>query len=410
MSRIRILMFPAYFGLPSHFIPLVKLYQRLPPDEYEVAFFLPRLSPEEMAAQRMKGFNTNAQYYYSDDFISHFDIPLLGLKQRYGVMNELAAYTRFKPDLIIDDSSLTTTLARQFVRLPRLAIARSGVFGDPSTPPRYPHSLSASVSTLRVPPPLNFELPQSLDGYFEAEAHIVPATRALEPMPGLPDGGSRAFYSGPLMLDEREERLFYTSSLERFLEANQGGCIVYVTFGIDASRNPHSEVWNCMRDLLRRGFAIITNMRPVEQQAAASEWLPEERYFYSDALPLHCLCSRADLIVHICGSATYHYPILHGKPAITIGTQSRDREEVAQRLCARGYSLHLPAPAESDSFHELFADALNCYESARFPFDTGLAARLSALRSEIETTAASFDINAAIETALEAAPAPRSVV
>ncbi len=403
MSKTRILMVPYFFGLPSHFIPLVKLYQRLPRDRYEVAFFLPRRSLEDLAANKIKDFNAKARYYYSEEFLSRFQLPMLDLNQRFGVIGELAACNRFQPDLIIDDSNLSTALARRIQWRPRLAIARTGVFGDPSRASGYPHSLVSMIDKLYVPPGLHFDMPQSVDAYFEAEAHIIPATRSLEPLPGLPQGGHRAFYSGPLILDEREESLFHSPSLEGFLEANRGRRVAYVTFGIDASKQPHSKVWECLRDLLRRGFAIVTNMTPAEPLVDASELFQQRNYFHSAALPMHYVCSRADLIVHICGSAAYHYPILHGKPAITIGTQCRDREEVARTLCERGLSYHLQAPAETEAFTERFAEALDLHETGRFPFDEGLRGRLEAHRLEMQSAGASFSLDTAIEAALSAA-------
>lgn len=401
MSRPRILFLMPFFGFPSHFIPLVKLYQRLPRSKYDVAFFLPRLSPAQFEAQQARGMNPDVAFYYSRQFLEHFDLPLLDLEQRFSVVDELAAYRKFSPDLIVDDSSLTTALARQVQWLPRLAIARAGVYGDPATPVRYSHSLTPMIEALHVAP---FERPSSIDGYFEAEAHIVPATRALQRLPGLPDGGSRAFYCGPLMLDEREEMLLHSAPLAQFMEANRGRRIAYVTFGVDASRNPHAPVLECMRELLHRGFAVITNMRLGEPPISAPQF-PRERYYYSNALPMHYVCSRASLVVHVAGSAAYHYPLLHDKRAITVGTRCRDREDVAQTLAALGLSLHLPAPAETPTFLAQFVAALDTFEGNGFPFDAGLTERLAAQRLDIEATAARFDIDAAIETALCARPA-----
>jgi hypothetical protein len=403
MNAPRILLLTPYFGFPSHFIPLVKLYQKMAGSQYELAFLLPSISPTDVESQRPKGFNEKAQYYYGGEFLSRFDLPVLDLKQQFSVRHELAAYRKFAPDLIVDDSNLTTALARQIRWRPRLAIARNGVFGDSGKVATYRHSLESIVDTLTVPPRSTFVLPQSLDGYFEAEAHIVPAIRSLEPMPGLPESGTRAFYSGPLLLDEREEGFLHCEALSQFFESNRGRRIAYMTFGIDASRDPHSRVWGCFIELLRRDFAVVTNLTPPKHILDAEEF-SHGRYFQSNAVPMHYVCSRANLIVHVCGSATYHYAIIHGRPAITIGTQCRDREEVAQMLCNRRLSYHLPAPTETGAFREMFVEALNLYESGRFPFDEALQSRLSAAHLEIERTAALFDINAAIDTALSAAP------
>jgi len=407
VNRIRVLFLPPYFGFPSHFIPLVKLYQRMSAARYDVAFVLPRLTPEEITARKSYGFE-QGRYYYEPEFLARFELPVLDLKQQFSVVAELAAYRKFSPDLIIDDSNLTTALARQIRRLPRLTIARTGVFGGASTPV-HGHSLASVVGTLSLPPRSTLVLPQSIDGYFEAEAHIVPASPLLEPLPGLRALGTRSFYCGPLILDQDEERLFDTAPLSAFLAANRGRKIVYLTLGIGASRNPHPSAWECLRELLAQDWAIVTNMMPADYAGETECPYPHDGCFYSPALPLHFVCSRADLIIHVCGSATYHYPILHRKPAITIGTQCRDREEVARRLCARGLSYHLPAPTETAAFQTNFTEALGLYAAARFPFDAALPARLETMRLEIESTAARFDIDAAIDSALSAAPCVHSV-
>ncbi len=403
MTRTRILFLPCFFGMPSHFIPLVKLYQRLPKGRYDVAFFLPRMSPKDIAAQTAAGFNQAAAYYYSDEFLSHFDVPTIDLEQRFGVVNELAAYRKFSPDLIVDDSSLTTALARRIQWRPRLAIARTGVFGSAAAqgPGRYPHSLSAMLEMYRVPPPFRFEVPRSIDAYFEAEAHIIPGVRSLESLPGLPDEGRRAFYSGPLTLDEREETIFHSGPLSKFIEAVRGRRIAYVTLGVDAAKSPHAGIGRCLRELLRRDFAVVTNVEIA---------LQHEYCFHSKAVPMHDLCSRASLIVHVAGSATYHYPILHGKPAITLGTHCRDREQIAWTLCARGLSQHIPAPATAEACYEFFVDALDRFESSRAPFDAELASRLSACRLEMADASARFDLDAAIEAALAQGEAHRAVM
>jgi UDP:flavonoid glycosyltransferase YjiC (YdhE family) len=410
VNKIRVLFLPPYFGFPSHFIPLVKLYQRMSDARYDVAFVLPRLTPEEITAQKSYGFE-QARYYYDPEFLARFELPVLDVKQQFSAVTELAAYRKFAPDLIVDDSNLTTALARQIRRLPRLTIARTGIFDGSPGPHAYAHSLSSVISTLRPLAGSTFVLPNSIDSYFEAEAHLVPATPLLEPMPGLRGLRTRSFYCGPLLLDEEEEKVFasHEHGLVDFFRVNRERKIAYVTFGIGASRNPHSSVWGCLHELLGRGWAVVTNMMPTEHTENGARSYPRENCFFSRALPMHFVCSRVDLVIHVCGSATYHYPILHRKPAITIGTQCRDREDVAQRLCALGLSHHLPAPGETADFQKLFVDALDRYESNDFPFDAALRTRLEATCLEIESTAARFDIDAAIDAALSAAaPAARS--
>lgn len=405
MSKIRVLFLPPFFGFPSHFIPLVKLYQQLAADDYEAGFLLPRSAPEDIAALRKSGLDESLCYYYSREFLASFNVPVIGVRQQFSVVSELAAYKEFAPDVLIDDSNPITALARQAARIPRLTIARNGIFSHADTPSRYRHSLDTIMATLREPGRSIFSLPGSLDGYFEAEAHVIPATRSIESLAGLPTAGTSAYHCGPLLLDAEEERRFYSDELQQFFEANRGRRVVYVTFGVDASRNPHSRVWDCVRELERRDFAVITNLKIEAQAGCCARRQRRDRYVCVDALPMHYVCSRVSLVVHVCGSATYHYPILHGCAAITVGTQCRDRETTARTLCARGLSQHVPAPDESDEFSELFTQALDRYEAGRFPFDEALAQRMSSAREDMARTAAQFRIEAAIHAALERAPA-----
>lgn len=396
MSRTRILFLPCFFGVPSHFIPLVKLYQRLPKDQYEVAFVRP-----DMSAGQIGTHNPGAAYYYSDEFLSHFDIPVLPLKQRFGVMNELAAYARFAPDLIIDDTNLTTALARQLKWYPRLTIARTGFFGVTPAVAPYPYGTSALIDLYQVPAPFRNRMPATVDGYFEAEGYVVPGVRSLEYVPDLTNRDLPVFFSGPLLMDAQEELVLLSDPLEQFLHANRDRRIAYLTLGIDASKNPHSQVLESLHELLRRDFAVITNVKSPQP-------LADGRYFHTSTVPMHYVCSRASLIVHVSGSATYHYPILHAKPAITIGTQIREREEIAQTLCRRGLSLHLPAPAEAEDFPSLFAAALDRLDQGSHPFDADLGERLNAHRLEIETALELFDLGAVIEATIARGKASRA--
>lgn len=403
----RILFIPAYFGLPSHFVPLVKLYQRLSNTKHEMSFLLPNLSAAEISAQRAKGFSDKSKFYYSQQFLSSFDIPVLDMRQHFSVISVLTACKKFAPHLVIDDSSLTVALARQARAFRRIAVVRHGVFCGSSEGEVFAHSLQNFVDTLRTPPAFPFSLPESIDGYFEADAHVIPATRSLEPIPGLPLEGKRAFYAGPLVLDAHEEQIFHSDALATFLQANSRRRIAYVTFGSDASKDPHSKIWELMRELLRREFVIITNMKLAGELDDSSQPLDDSCYFYSDAVPMHYVCARSSLVVHVCGSATYHYPILHGKPAITIGTRCRDREGVARTLCSRGLAHHIPAPQEAPKFSEMCSDALDLFSTGRFPFDESLRERLDAARAEIAATSAQFSMEDAVEASL-AAPSPSS--
>jgi UDP:flavonoid glycosyltransferase YjiC (YdhE family) len=114
---------------------------------------------------------------------------------------------------------------------------------------------------------------------------------------------------------------------------------------------------------------------------------------------MHLVSSHVDLMVHQCGSGTYHYPLLHNVPAITIGTQCYDREEVAVRLEELGASTHIPSPAECDDFVERFKRTV-----AEHLGESGARLQerrecLSRLKNEIEQTVAAFDFEGLLDRA-----------
>jgi UDP:flavonoid glycosyltransferase YjiC (YdhE family) len=401
VAGIRILFLPPFFGYPSHFIPLVKLYQQLSRHHQEVAFLLPQLSPRDITALGEKGFNLSAGYYYSNEFLSSFDLPVLEIKQQFSVFSELAAYTKFQPTLIVDDTNLTTYIARQVRHIPRITIVRSGVFND-DKPQRYRHSLEPLISKFLFQGSIPFKKPPQLEDFFQAEAFVVPGSNLIENVHIPHHASERTFSAGPLILNEREELQFHSNELESFVNANRDRKIVYVTFGVDPTTSASPALLECVKGLIRREYSIVTNFRPIASVNLLPDCpVPQNRYFYSTAIPMHYVCERADLVIHVCGSATYHYPIMHGKPAITIGTQTRDRENVAQHLCAHGLSHHVPAPTENTDFISQFESAIQLYETGAYPFDHLLPYRLAKLREELKDTAARFSFDRVIESALE---------
>jgi UDP:flavonoid glycosyltransferase YjiC (YdhE family) len=405
MNKIRILFVPCFFGMPSHFIPLLKLYQQLDPTTHEAAFFLTRLSEAELESATAKRIMPNAKYYYGGEFYSHFDIPILERERRYTVMSELAAYKKFRPDVVIDDCSFTTALARQVASVPRLTMLRAGYLTPHAARLRgMRHGLDVMTNGLADVAPYGFTLPAELPGYFDAEAYLVPALMSIERIGAPPDAQRRCYYSGPLVLDEREEAIFHSESLARFMEANEGRRIAYVTFGVAAVRDVHPVVEECFEYLFDMGFAVVSNVPLDERRNPESSEALRRRYFQSEVLPMHFLCSRAHLIIHVSGCAAYHYPIIHGKPAITIGTQSLDREVTARVLAMLGLSQHLAAPEATTDFVQRFRGAIDNFMAGRFPFDEGLSERLQMQKEEIELTRTSFDVDQVIVTTLAAGP------
>jgi hypothetical protein len=219
---------------------------------------------------------------------------------------------------------------------------------------------------------------------------------------GLRDDPSYHF-AGPLLLDDLFIRQFGElrpgsldvnslrrfEPLEAFFEKQRGRRVVYLTFGTMARAS--SPIFECVRHLLDGGAAVVSSVRPEGLTGRQ-----EEAYYYGGYLPMHYVCSKVDLMIHQCGSGTYHYPILHGVPAITVGTRCFDREHVALRLAQRGVSVHLPAPDECEDFVTLFKEAVGRYFDPSGEFMEEKKRRLAALNEEIRETSAAFDFESVL--------------
>ena len=401
MSRRRILFIPAFLGTPSHFIPLAKLYQRLDLARYEAAFLLPRMSPEWLRRSDMERYLPRAEYYYCGEFYSHFDIPVLPVRRAYSAASELQAYSMFDPDVIIDDCNLTTALTSQVIRKPRVTLLRAGTF--PICAARESglrNTLNDMIETIRIPPGSPLTKPTAVGDFFHADAYIVPGIDSIEPGHPSPADRPRTFFSGPLILDDQEEHIFHSAELARFLEDNRELRIAYVSFGVDPSRGFDSRLIECFRYLIDAGFAVLTNMPLPKVGGEDLLAAAGQRLLVSSTVPLHQVTSRADLVIHVAGSAMYHYPLLHLTPAITVGTRALDRETIARTLESLGLSLHLPAPSETEGFATLFTDAIDRFGRGQYPFDAGLPGRLRTYQQQITRTTSEFDLSQVIETAL----------
>lgn len=112
--------------------------------------------------------------------------------------------------------------------------------------------------------------------------------------------------------------------------------------------------------------------------------------------PLNHICSKIDLIIHQCGSGIYHYPLLHRKPAITLGTQCYDREDIAIRLQQLGVSRHVPSSNDDKNYLKIFAESLQLFEKEKICDYT----QLNMLNEEIYQTMLEFDAEEMIKFTL----------
>lgn len=388
---MRVLFVPFYKGNIAHHIPLLALEKMLAETPAETAFML---RADMQPLFRSLGANV-------------LDIPHEGFR------SEMKAYAEFSPDVVVDDYNfLSTSFATQLAGVPRVTIQRTGIF--PGSKPRNANhrdsgwDLDLVVKAIPALSDLGLPQPQSPSDLFDARIKIVPGIRLIELLPPPLEDDPTYVFSGPLLADDLlitqigrsgwkdfkigPSRDF--SSLKMFLDKNRRRKIVYVTVGTLA--DAHGVLLDCMRWLLETGFAIISSVRLREDRAAQSE-----SYYYAPYLPMHFVCSNADLMIHHCGSGTYHYPILHELAMITVGTMSYDRDDVAERLQELGATVHLPAPDENPEFMQAFKAAIGNYFESSGDFRRRKVESLSRLNKEVQRTASEFHFAEVLSRAID---------
>jgi UDP:flavonoid glycosyltransferase YjiC (YdhE family) len=390
MPHMRVLFVPFPTAPISHVLPLLALDTMLRDSDIETAFLLPR---------------------GGHPIVSQVTDCVLDIDHQ-GFRTEMEAYAKFAPDVVVDDASPTTLHAARLTNTPRVAIQRTGMF--PGTVPRHAHhrhSMGLQVDQMADVTFMGLEQPKSFADLFEARIKIVPGIRTIEALPPAVRDDPSYVFAGPLIMpDYMVDQVGYLDSARRapagvefkslnpvleFLARQRGHQKVYLTFGSVARAMP--VIFDCIRWLLDQGIAVVTSVKVDELTDRQ-----RELYYHAVYLPLHLVCSNIDLAIHHCGSATYHYPILHNVPAITIGTLCYDRDDVAARLEELGASEHIPSPEECPDFAERFRAAVERY------FDTATGVRrrrteqVARLRQEIAATQAAFDFEDVLESALSA--------
>lgn len=394
---MRVLFIPQAEGGPAHIIPLMALNAMLKRPVFETAFLVPR---------------------FIHKFLRQFGANVLDVDQQgwdtNGFRSELRAYKLFSPDVVVDDASLTTLFATAFSKVPRVAIQRTGIF--PNYRPRnseHRHSMNAiDLSKLADVTFLGIRQPTAFTDLFDGECKIVPGIRSIEVLPAELQSDPSYVYSGPLLMDDYlMEKVglqdLWTSddcldinncndfgSLERFFAANKNRKVVYATFGTMAKI--YEQVRDCIRFLLDSDIAVVTTIKVPELTPQQ-----QELYYYARYLPMHVVCSHVDLVVHQCGSATYHYPLMHQRPSITIGTRCYDRDDVAWRLRELGVSVHLPAPEECADFVATFKDHVHALLNESGDAALRRKEKLAALNDEINQTVAAFNFEQLLHSVLE---------
>lgn len=389
---MKVLFVPYCGGVISHEIPLVALDRMLSKTSIETAFLA---SP-----------------------VSHRILRELGSKVleigHVGFRTEMAAYGKFAPDVVVDDGSYTTGIATTMAGLPRVSVMRTGMF---SGGVRRNESHKHSMAIFNQPPPdlsaLGLRQPQSVSELFTGDMKLIPGVESIEVLPQALRADDTYVYTGPLLMDDLLLRhlsgadprsidvasLSKFDSLKEFFERHRERKVAYVTFGTQAK--PNAPLFECIRFLIDSDVAVVSSAKRQDLPPLAESFDAQQRglYYEADYLPMHFVCENADLMIHHCGSGTYHYPLLHLLPTITVGTSRYDRDDVAARLEELGASIHLPAPEECDDFVGDFKEAARkCLEESG-EFVSAMKRNIARLRDELERTSASFDFAGVIERA-----------
>lgn len=380
---MRVLLIPHPLGGVSHLIPLVRLYTRLGRGT-KSAFFLSAATKEHQGEYLREVFG----------------VEILKTSHNYTISSELAAYSEFNPDVVIDDTNLVTAYARQIRPVPRVTVLRTGIF--PNIFPRnqaHTHSMGHTVDQMPNVGDYGFERHSDFRDFFQAEARIVPGIRSIELVDDTLHRDPLCGFSGPLLLDDVD--ILPRAPLEAFLARNRGRRRVYLTYGGTQGRDAPKEVVECIRGMLERDIAVVSN---VDVGRASLLGRFPETYYSVPYLPMNYVCSNVDFVFHHCGSGAYHYPILHGVFSVTLGTQKYDREDVALRLEELGVSKHIPGPSENESFVETFNACVERYLFERH-YDIERSQRMfGQLKTEIRDTESSFDLMALLALAAQTRP------
>jgi UDP:flavonoid glycosyltransferase YjiC (YdhE family) len=393
---MKVLFVPLPEGGAAHLIPLLALNKMLAGTSVETAFLVPG------------SMHT---------FLRQFGVNVLDIDNQLfihnGLRSEMRAYRKFPPDVVVDDANPSTGFATALAHLTRVAIHRTGMF--PGGEPRNKnHRHSMAVSELTNLPDVTFlglEQPQTFTDFFKAQMKIVPGIKSIEVLPSHLLDDSSYVFAGPLLLEDymmgevglahlkdldgslHLDSFMNFEPLQKFFYANRHRRIAYATFGTHA--NASAPMLDALKYLLDKETAVVSSLRIENLSASQSEL-----YYYANYLPMHFVCSNVDIMIHQCGSGTYHYPIMHNLPTITIGTGCHDREDVAMRLEELGVSKHLPGPEERADFYETFKETIK----RLFDDPAGLLPRreenLAALNLEIKETMAAFNFEEVLHTAL----------
>lgn len=361
---MKVLFIP--FHALSHKIPLFVLYKKCFSKRNDVscAFLL-----------------SNSDYRYCDQY----QVPMLDF-------NNIPPYTtidkstwrcffsekekiinKFNPDIIVEDFCFHAMSYCKVNNIPRISIQRTGFFRTSNPAMRNPlHAHSGDKVNIDYKRRCIFRYKQYSEGsevnekeYYLGEyvlsedlsttdvhnpmLKIIPSIPEIERYPNFLNSDS-VLYSGPLLPEDFIDSKFHRD-IEQFFLENRTRKKVLLTMGLIE----HQDTSVFFAILHKMNYAVITTILP-------SYDVNKNHIFYNPFLPLHYISSKVDLIIHHCGSGMYNFPILYQKPAITLGTQCYDREDVANKLQLLGLSGHVPSHIDDSEYVDKFVYYMDEFE------------------------------------------------
>jgi hypothetical protein len=390
---MNILSMPSPVGGHSHLIPLFVLHQRyFKRLAYIQNSFL--VNVENAKLLKAGGVNcVDVNYSFNGDMtVQELGGALLEAEKR--------SYDLLGPSFIVEDNCFTSPLIAERNGVPRISIHRTGFFRSIETPLRKNHHLHSAEKGDQGQKANNLmeflggagqetyrSDPWFLRRYLHARTKIIPGIRSLEILPEGLTNSESYFFSGPLLMKDNPSQVLL-KDLDIFFRKNASRKTAFLTLGLV----DNTSVSSYIDYLMSRGYAVITT---VEHDTTEQDH--KTRIFKNRFLPLDIVSSRVDLIIHQCGSGIYHYPILHQKPSITLGTQCYDREDVAMVLQTKRVSAHVPHPGDDEKHFDIFLKCIEKFEKN----DLSDPETLAELRQEIVQTMLDFDIDKVVAFTLD---------
>jgi UDP:flavonoid glycosyltransferase YjiC (YdhE family) len=396
-------------GVHSHLVPLFVLNQRYFRRMEGICnhFLLPAHLHSKYVQGGISVLPIDFSPFDGEDLaqISRED-PQHQMQQRYAQYTSKIeeAFRLSQPEVVIEDNELLSTLIATRQGIPRISIFRTGLFRSIEKHKRNPahmHSMEKTGmgrgldASLILHPQKKISqlyrkflkttyLRDDVDcfmDYLNARTKLIPGIPSIEVLPGdIPDRESY-FYTGPLLVEDNPSDKL-TAELDAFFYRNRSRKTVFITTGMVDQDN----IQDILQCLLSKGYAIVSTRNLADPGKAG------EQFFHNGFVSLNYICDKVDLVIHQCGSGMYHYPLLHRKPAITLGTQCYDREDVALRLQERELSRHVPSANDDRNFIRIFEDALLAFEKDQL----ASSAELGKVRDEIHRTMLDFDMEEVI--------------